>query len=129
MEEQAYIEEWAYAVMNMVAAEEHLIESFFKTSNREFLEMADVQRSLRQIFVSTLYDEPEKTINTMKEILSRESAILMNLIQRFKESKNNLDEGGERTSQGEIWCTIKHLMSIKMHIIECLQKKIREVNK
>lgn len=92
MIEEAIDEEVLYAIMNMIALEEHMIESFNKTDIIQYSEIADMQRKIRQ-----------KTLQLIKKV-----------------EKNT--GGNFRDYKAEVWCALKHALVTKMHLLETLEK-------
>jgi len=95
--EAALEEEMIYIIANLAAAEEHAIESARQVKDLRFVSaIADACRMLRQTVSSLIFPKKE---------LSRE---------------------GQRTMEGEAWCIFKHLLLVKVHTMESIQKYARE---
>ena len=102
-EEEAIEEEIWEAVMNLACAEEHLLETA--------LNLADKEENVEEIL---------KQLIEMND-LRKQRKMLVNQIIELRNSKGE-EQGSYRTGKGELWCSIKHLLIVKMHLFETVQK-------
>ena len=102
MHEDALLEERLYALANLLAAEEHIVEMIVKNNN------ADITKTL---------------IVELGEIRTGRRALL-DII--FTEQKH--ENGDVKTNLGAFWCSLKHMILSKYHLEESIMKSVNLIN-
>lgn len=101
--ERALFQELKLIAANLVNDEEHLYETARKTKDpkirEELFKIAHGTRLLRT--------------NVMRRML-------------FGKSDVELSDVKKRTHLGEIWCSVKHKLSVSIHYIESIEKLVAE---
>ena len=90
--EKALLDEEIWNIMNMIALQEHLVELYSITGDKDFLDLLDEARKIRKYFVN----------------------IVFNIEFSGSEKKRSMADNA--------WCCIKHICSILMHSEEVIEK-------
>lgn len=97
MIEEAVEEEIWAAVANLIATEEHLLET------------------ARMMEDTVFYAELSSFVRVLRQELTT-------IVMKLRGFDPELDAGRFRTGLGELWCATKHLLLVKVHLYETAQK-------